>query len=123
MKIPSALLVSCALLLPCLAACEDPVHVRCIEERRTYCDRVFACIALGDLVGVTINYEDEDDCTTEESKQCDTVTSSNPCPGGTSSSYSEGTHDECIADQGAQDCSAFAERPSSCSTYCSTTSD
>lgn len=117
-----SILSSCALVLT-LVACADPVTTRCIEEQKTYCNRMFACVAIDGLVGFTVNYEDESDCTTEETKRCDTVTSENPCPGGTSSSYSEGTHDECIADQGAQDCAAFADRPSSCSSYCSSSTD
>ncbi len=98
----------------------DPVYTRCVEEQQTYCDRLFACVELGDLIGVQVNYEDEDDCTTEETKQCESVSEANACPGGTRASYDAAEHDKCIDDQAAQSCSAFADRPSSCSSYCTT---
>jgi hypothetical protein len=99
----------------------DPVYQRCITERKTYCSRLFVCVQLGTLIGVTVNYENESKCETQESTKCDTVSSSHPCPGGSSSSYSSAKHDQCIQDQGNQDCSAFARRPTSCQTYCTTT--
>ena len=101
----------------------DPVHTRCIEERKTYCKRLFACVQLGTLIGVQVNFENEGKCSTEESKKCETVTAANACPGGTSSSYSSAKHDQCISDQSQQSCTAFANRPSSCSSYCCTVSD
>ncbi len=99
----------------------DPVYERCITERKTYCSRLFACIRLGTLVGVTVNYENESQCETQESRKCENVSTANACPGGSSSSYSAAKHDQCIQDQRNQSCSAFAERPTSCQTYCSTT--
>jgi hypothetical protein len=115
-----AALGSIAMLVGC--AGNDPVHTRCIEERKTYCQRLFACVQLGGLT-VTVNYENESKCTTEESKKCETVTEANACPGGSSSSYSAAKHDQCIADQRDQSCASFANRPSSCSTYCCTATD
>lgn len=100
---------------------QDPVYTRCVEEKKTYCNRLFACVKLGTLVGVTVNYEDESSCTTEESKSCSNVSEANACPGQSSSSYSAAKHDQCIEDQKDQSCSAFANRPTSCSTYCCTT--
>ncbi len=115
-----AALGSLALLF--LTACPgpDPVYTRCVEEKKSYCTRLFACVKLGTLVGVTVNYEDESSCETEETKTCRTVSEANACPGRSTSSYSAAKHDQCIDDQAAQSCSAFAERPTSCSTYCCT---
>ncbi len=104
-----------------LASCgaEDPAYTRCVTEKKAYCERLFACVALGG-VSITVNYEDESRCETEETKSCDTVTTANACPGGNSSSYSAAKHDQCINDQQTRSCSAFATRPSSCETYCCT---
>ena len=103
-----------------LAACgQDPVYTRCVEEKKAYCNRLFACVALGGLT-VMVNFENESQCNTQQSKSCEPVSSANSCPGGSSSSYSAGKHDQCIADQKTQSCSAFANRPTSCSTYCCT---
>ena len=113
-----SLIVSTALLASC-APQEDPVYTRCIEEKKSYCNRLFACVALGGL-SITVNFENENQCRTEESKKCEQVSSANACPGGSSSSYSAGKHDQCIADQQTQSCASFATRPSSCSTYCCT---
>jgi hypothetical protein len=117
-----------SLLLTVLALCAcsaapDPVHTRCVTERTTYCKRLFACVQLGGLIGVTVNFENEGQCTTSESKRCDTVTESNPCPGGSASSYSSAKQEQCIKDQDTQSCSAFANRPSSCSSYCCSGTD
>ncbi len=118
---PARLLALGCLSLTLLTACPgpDPVYTRCVEEKKTYCNRLFACLKLGS-VGVTVNYEDESQCETQETKSCSTVTEANACPGGSSSSYSSAKHDQCIEDQGTQSCSAFADRPNSCSTYCCT---
>ena len=99
-----------------LAACAppDPVYTRCVEEKKAYCNRLFACVALGGFTAM-VNFEDESDCSTKETKTCDQVSSANSCPGSTTSTYSAGKHDECIADQKTQSCTAFASRPSSCS--------
>jgi hypothetical protein len=106
-----------------LGACApDPVYTRCVEEKKSYCSRLFACVALGGL-NVQVNFENENDCNTEETKSCMQVSEQNACPGGTSSSYSAAKHDQCIADQKTQSCSAFASRPSSCSSYCCTSSN
>jgi hypothetical protein len=103
-----------------LAGCgQDPVYTRCVEEKKAYCNRLFACVALGGLT-VTVNFESESQCTTQETKSCDQVSTANACPGGSSSSYSAGKQDQCIADQKTQSCTAFANRPTSCSTYCCT---
>ena len=102
-------------------ACGDPVYERCVTERKTYCKRLFACVQLGTLVGVQVNFENESQCDTSETKHCDTVSSANPCPGNTGSSYSSAKHEQCLKDQETQSCSAFANRPTSCETYCSTT--
>jgi hypothetical protein len=111
-------------VLALFTACgSDPVYTRCVTEKKAYCNRLFACVKLGTLVGVTVNYEDESHCNTSETKKCDQVSSSSPCPGGTSSSYSSAKHDQCISDQNNQSCSAFASRPTTCSTYCCTTTD
>lgn len=117
--IRSLAVVSLAAL--CLSACgEDPVFTRCVQEKKTYCNRLFACVKLGTLVGVQVNYEDESACETEETKSCSNVSEANACPGQTNSTYSSAQHDRCIEDQNTQSCSAFASRPSSCSTYCCT---
>lgn len=103
-----------------LAGCgQDPVYTRCVEEKKAYCSRLFACVALGGL-SVMVNFEDENDCRTQETRSCSQVSEANSCPGGTTSSYSSGKHDQCIADQKTQSCSSFASRPSSCSSYCCT---
>ena len=112
------LLTSVALLSACEPP-EDPAYTRCVTEREAYCERLFACVQLGGLQ-VTVNYENENSCETQETKKCDTVTTANACPGGTSSSYSAAKHDQCIADQKNQSCSAFANRPTSCESYCCT---
>lgn len=105
-----------------LTACgTDPVYTRCVEEKKAYCNRLFACVALGGL-SVTVNFENENDCSTQETKSCQQVSEENACPGGTTSTYSSAKHDQCIADQKTQSCSAFATRPSSCSSYCCTSS-
>lgn len=105
-----------------LAACApDPVYTRCVEEKRAYCKRLFACVALGGLT-VQVNFENENDCSTSETRSCEQVSEANSCPGGTSSTYSSGKHDQCIEDQKTQSCTAFANRPSSCSSYCCTSS-
>lgn len=115
----SLLLASLTLLTAC--APPDPVYMRCVEEKKAYCNRLFACVALGGLT-VQVNFEDENDCNTQETRSCMQVSEQNACPGGTSSSYSSAKHDECIADQKTQSCAAFASRPSSCSSYCCTSS-
>ena len=105
-----------------LAACGgDPVYTRCVEEKKAYCSRLYACVALGGFSAM-VNFENENDCNTKETRTCDQVSSANSCPGSTTSTYSSGKHDQCIADQKTQSCSAFASRPSSCSTYCCTSS-
>ena len=110
------------IVLLLLAACgRDPVYERCITERQTYCKRLFACVQLGQLVGIQVNFENESQCTTSESKRCDTVSSASACPGGSSFSYDSAKHEQCIKDQDTQSCGAFASRPTSCETYCSTT--
>lgn len=114
-----ALLVSTTLFSACGG---DPVYTRCVEEKKAYCNRLFACAALGGFT-VMVNFESESDCTTKETRSCSQVSSANACPGGTSSSYSAAKQDQCITDQKAQACSAFASRPTSCSTYCCTSSD
>jgi len=110
-----------AVLLVFAACGGDPVYERCVTERKTYCKRLFACVQLGTLAGVTVSFENEEQCSTSETRRCDTVSSRNACPGGSTSSYSAAKHDQCIEDQETQSCSAFASRPSSCETYCSTT--
>lgn len=105
----------------CLSACgRDAVYTRCVQEKKMYCTRLFACVKLGTLVGVTVNYEDESQCETQETKSCSNVSESNSCPGKTNATYSSAKHDQCIADQKDQSCSAFANRPNSCSSYCCT---
>lgn len=126
MKAPARSFLAPTCLALCLAvglsACGggDPVYTRCVEEKRTYCQRLFACVKLGG-VSVMVNYENENSCTTEESKSCAQVSSANACPGGSSSSYSASKHDQCIADQRDQSCTAFANRPTSCKSYCCVT--
>ncbi len=113
-----ALLLSSLLLSACGA---DPVYTRCVEEKKSYCNRLFACVALGGFTAM-VNFENENDCNTKETRNCSQVSEANSCPGGTSSSYSAAKHDQCITDQKAQACTAFATRPTSCSTYCCTSS-
>lgn len=113
-------LMSIALLSACEPP-EDPAYTRCVTERRSYCERLFACVQLGGL-SVSVNYENETSCETAETKKCETVTSANACSGGTST-YSAKKHDQCMADQKTQSCSAFADRPTSCESYCCTTGD
>lgn len=100
---------------------EDPVYRRCVTERETYCERLYVCVKLGTLVGATVNFEDESDCRTNERTRCDQVSEENSCPGASNASYDSAKHEQCIKDQNTQSCSAFASRPSSCETYCSTT--
>lgn len=119
-KLVPVFLTSVALLSACGPA-EDPAYTRCVTERKTYCERLFACVQLGGL-SVTVNYENENSCETEETKKCETVTSATACSGSTST-YSSKKHDQCIADQKTQSCSAFANRPTSCESYCCTTGD
>ncbi len=111
------LLLATFVLSSCAAV--DPVYTRCVEEKKTYCSRLFACVALGGLT-VTVNFENENDCQTQETRTCDQVSTANACPGGSSSSYSAAKHDQCIQDQKTQSCASFASRPSSCSSYCCT---
>lgn len=116
--------VTLAGLLLALAGCgpdtADPVYQRCVTEQKTYCNRLFVCLKLGPIIGIKVNYEDESKCKTEETKKCDKVSTANSCPGGGNTKYDSAKHDQCIADQGNQSCAVFANRPSSCSTYCST---
>jgi hypothetical protein len=114
----SSLVVVVALVLSSACA-PDPAYTRCVEEKKAYCNRLFACVALGGL-SVQVNFENEAQCSTQETRKCETVTTANACPGGTSSSYSEAKHDQCIDDQRSQSCAAFASRPTSCSSYCCT---
>lgn len=100
---------------------EDPVYRRCVTERETYCERLYVCVQLGTLVGVTVNFEDESDCRTKERTRCDQVSEENACPGESNASYDSAKHEQCIKDQDTQSCSAFASRPSSCESYCTTT--
>jgi hypothetical protein len=115
----SALIAGLTLFAAC--APPDPVYTRCVEEKKAYCNRLFACVALGGL-SVQVNFEDESQCNTEQTKSCMQVSEQNACPGGTSSTYSSAKHDQCIADQKTQSCAAFANRPTSCESYCCTSS-
>jgi hypothetical protein len=104
-----------------MSACgaQDPVYTRCVTEKKAYCERLFACVALGG-VSITGNYEDESRCNTEETKSCQNVSSANACSG-SSSTYSAAKHDQCIQDDKTRSCAAFASRPTSCESYCCTT--
>ncbi|MFT3712608.1 MAG: hypothetical protein QM817_33585 [Archangium sp.] len=114
--------LSVAALILTSACGPDPTYTRCVEERKAYCNRLFACVMLGGL-SVQVNFENESQCETQETKKCEQVTTANACPGGTSSSYSAAKHDQCISDQSSQSCASFANRPTSCSSYCCTTTD